>query len=164
MDSSYSKQFTAKSIFLFIVWLVLSGRYDLPHVVLGFMLSCGVAWLNTGYPNSPFHHFPWGRIMLYIPWLLLRIIESSWHLTKLILNPALPIEPKFLTYKSHLKEQVAVVLLGNTITLTPGTITVELNGNQFLVHAIDTTSGAELTSGRMERKIAVVFQEQKSRI
>lgn len=163
MNTSFSKQFFANTIALFSVWLVLSGRYDLPHVALGFILSCGVAWLNTGYPHSPFHHFPWGRMVLYSPWLLLRIVESSWHLTKLILNPALPIEPKLFTYRSHLKEQAAVVMLGNTITLTPGTITVEINGNQLMIHAIDSTSGEELTSGRMERKIAAVFPEQQKR-
>ena len=159
MKSSYLTQFIANSLALFSVWLILSGRYDVSHVVLGFMVSCGVAWLNTGYPQSPFHNFPWGRLVLYGPWLLLRIVESSLHVTKLILNPALPIKPKLLTYQSHLKHQGAIVLLGNSITLTPGTITVEVSGTQLMVHAIDDASGADLTSGRIERKIAGMFKE-----
>jgi len=161
MKSLYQKQFIANTVALFIVWLILSGHYDVPHLILGFMVSCGVAWLNTGYPHSPFQNFPWGRLVLYGPWLLLRIVESSWHVTKLILNPVLPIEPKLLTYRSHLKHQGAIVLLGNSITLTPGTITVEVNGNQLVVHALDEASGGDLTSGRMERKIAGMFQEGK---
>jgi len=159
MKSSFPKQFIANTLALLIVWLVFSGQYDLSHVVLGFILSCGVAWLNTGYPHSPFHHFPWGRLVLYVPWLFLRIVESSLHLTKLILNPSLIIEPKLITYKSRLNHQAAVVVLGNSITLTPGTITVEIEGNQLIVHAIDEASGRDLTSGRMERKIAEVFQK-----
>jgi multicomponent Na+:H+ antiporter subunit E len=159
MKPSYPKQLIANTLGLFIVWLVFSGQYDLSHVVLGFILSCGVAWLNTGYPHSPFHQFPLGRLVLYFPWLFLRVVASSLHLTKLILNPSLRIEPKLITYKSRLNHQAAVVMLGNSITLTPGTITVEIEGNQLIVHAIDEASGEDLTSGRMESKIAWVFQK-----
>ncbi len=81
------------------------------------------------------------------------------HLTKLILNPSLPIKPTFITYRSHLKHRGAIVLLGNSVTLTPGTITVEVNGNTLLVHAIDEAAAKDLTTGRMERKLAWVFQE-----
>lgn len=161
MTSSFPKQFMANTLALFCVWLVLSGKYDLSHVVLGFIVSSGVAWLNTGYPHSPFHNFPWGRVLRYAPWLFLRIVESSLQVTKIILNPTLPIKPNLITYKSQLKHQAAIVLLGNSVTLTPGTITVEVNGNQLVVHAINDTSGDDLTSGRMERKIAEVFREDK---
>ena len=159
MKSFFPKQFVANTLALFCGWLVLSGKYDNFHLVLGFTASCGVAWLNTGFPHSPFQQFPWGRMVLYGPWLLLRIVESSLHLTKLILNPSLPIKPRLITYRSQLKHRGAIVVLGNSVTLTPGTITVEINDNTFLVHAIDEAAGNDLTTGRMERKIARVFQE-----
>ena len=161
MTSSFPKQFAANTLGLFAVWLALSGQYDPPHVILGFVSSCGVAWLNTGYAHSPFHNFPWGRQVLYLPWLFLRIVQSSLHLTKLILNPALPIAPKLITYNSQLKHQAAMVILGNSVTLTPGTITVEVNGNHLIVHAIDSNSAEDLVSGRMEHKIAWVFEGSK---
>ncbi len=160
MQTSFFKQFMANAVALFGVWLILSGQYDPLHLILGIILCCGVSWLNTGFPQSPFHHFPWSRMALYIPWLLLRIVESSWHLTKLILTPALPIEPKLMTYRFHLTQEAAIVLLGNTITLTPGTITVEVNSHDLLIHTIDETSAEEVMSGRMEKKIAAVFREQ----
>ena len=159
MKLSFSKPFIANTVALFGVWLVLSGKYDLSHLVLGFLISCGVAWLNTGFPDSPFHQFPWGRVVLYSPWLFLRIVESGVHLTKLILNPSLPIKPKLITYRTHLKHRGGIVLLGNSVTLTPGTITVEANGHTLLVHAIDEEAAKDLITGRMERKLAWVFQE-----
>jgi multicomponent Na+:H+ antiporter subunit E len=55
------------------------------------------------------------------------------------------------------------VLLANSVTLTPGTITVEVNGNHLLVHAIDEVAAEDLTSGRIERKIAGVFQQEAKR-
>ena len=163
MKSSFPKQLIANTLALFIVWIVFSGQYDFSTLALGLILSSGVAWLNTGYPHSPFHHFPWGRLVLYFPWLFLRVVASSLHLTKLILDPSLRIEPKLITYKSRLNHQAAVVMLGNSITLTPGTITVEIEGNQLIVHAIDEASGEDLTSGRMESKISWVFQKVKRR-
>lgn len=158
MTSSFPKQFAANTLALFVVWLTLSGQFDPAHVVLGFFVACVVAWLNTGYAHSPFHNFPWFRQVLYMPWLFLRIVQSSLHLTKLILNPALPIDPKLITYKSQLKHQAAMVILGNSVTLTPGTITVEVNGTHLIVHAIDANSAEDLTSGRMEHKIARMFE------
>lgn len=161
MTSSYSKQLLGNTLALFGVWLVLSGRYDFFHVMTGFLIACGVAWLNTGFAHSAFHHFPWMRAMLYIPWLFLRVVQSSLHLTKLILSRSLPIKPKLISYRSHLQHQGAIVVLGNSVTLTPGTITVEVNGSHLLVHAIDEAAGEDLTSGRMEDKIAGVFQEKR---
>ncbi|MDR4495493.1 MAG: Na+/H+ antiporter subunit E [Nitrospirales bacterium] len=160
MTSSFPKQLLFNTLALFGVWLVLSGRYDLFHVVIGFMVACGVAWLNTGFAHSAFHQFPWVRAVLYVPWLFLRVVQSSLHLTKLILSPSLPIRPKLIFYRSHLRHQGAMVMLGNSVTLTPGTITVEVNGSHLLVHTIDEEAGEDLTSGRMEKKIAQVFQEE----
>ena len=161
MSSSYPKQLLGNTLGLFGVWLVLSGRYDFFHVMTGLVVACGVAWLNTGFAHSAFHHFPWVRVVLYTPWLFLRVVQSSLHLTKLILSPSLSIKPKLISYRSHLQHQGAIVVLGNSVTLTPGTITVEVNGSHLLVHTIDEAAGEDLTSGRMEKKIAEVFQEKR---
>ena len=156
-----SSQFLAlKTAALFVMWVMLSGKFDLVHLGLGLSLSFLVAWINSGH--SPFvpRFQLWGRILLYLPWLFSRIIQSSLHLTKLILHPRLPIHPRLIRYESTLQEPPSVVLLGNSITLTPGTITVEVNGRVLLVHAMDEVSGEDVTSGRFESKIAEVFGER----
>jgi multicomponent Na+:H+ antiporter subunit E len=157
MPSSFLKSFLAKAIALFVIWLLLSGRYNPVHVILGGLSACVVAWLNTGYPHSPFQQFPWFRWVWYLPWLFFRIVHSSLHLTRIILSPRMPIRPKLINYTSSLTHQAAVVTLGNSVTLTPGTLTVDVNGHELIVHAIDEESGADLTQGRMERKVAWVF-------
>ena len=141
---------------------MLSGQFDPLHLGLGLVLSFFVAWINSGH--SPFvpRFQLWGRIILYLPWLFARIVQSSLHVTKLILDPHLPIHPRLIRYGSKLKESPAVVLLGNSITLTPGTITAEVNGKVLLVHAIDEVSSEDVTSGRLEAKIASVFGESES--
>ena len=146
-----------KTTALFVMWVMLSGKFDLFHLGLGLTLSFGVAWINSGH--SPFipRFRLWGKILLYLPWLFTRIVSSSLHVTKLILDPCLPIHPRLIHYQSKLQEPPAVVLLGNSITLTPGTITTEVNGQDFLVHALDEVSGKDVTSRKLELKIAQVF-------
>jgi multicomponent Na+:H+ antiporter subunit E len=150
-----------KTAALFGMWVMLSGQFDPVHLGLGMVLSFFVAWINSGH--SPFvpRFQLWGRMLLYLPWLFVKIVQSSLHVTRLILDPRLPIHPRLIRYESKLKERAAVVLLGNSITLTPGTITAEVNGQVLLVHAMDEASGEEVTSGRLESKIAKIFGERE---
>ena len=160
MPRSYKALFLKTAAF-FIIWLILSGRYNPYHMGLGLVVSFGVAWLNSGHAVSPFRNLPLLKILWYFPWLFGRIVQSSLHLTALILHPALPIDPKLIHYRTKLQGQTAIVLLGNSITLTPGTITAEVNAQELIVHAIDDASGHDLTSQRLEQKIAKVFQQHE---
>ncbi len=150
-----------KATALFVLWVMLSASFDWIHLVLGFVLSFTVAWINSGH--SPFvpKFRLWGNILLYVPWLFFKIVQSSLHLAKLILHPALPIDPRLIRVETKLGHRSAVVLLGNSITLTPGTITAEIDDRALLVHAMDETLGADVTSGRLEAKIAEVFKNEE---
>ena len=161
MSSILSKTVILKGLAFFVIWLILSGKYNPFHIALGLVVSFGVAWLNSGHADSPFQNLPLLRIVWFFPWLFGRIVQSSLHLTALILHPALPIDPKLIHYRTKLQGQAAIVLLGNSITLTPGTITAELNAQELIVHAMDNASGDDLTSQRLEQKIAKVFQQQQ---
>ena len=149
-----------KTAALFIIWLILSGTSHPFHVGLGLVVSFVVTWLNAGHADSPFRLVPLLRMIWYLPWLFGQIVQSSLHVTALILHPALPIAPTLIHYRPRLQSQAAVVLLGNSITLTPGTITCEVNQQELVVHALDEESGHDLTTRRLEHKIAHVFQEQ----
>ncbi len=158
-----SSQFLAlKAAALFVLWVLLSASFDWIHLGLGVILSFAVAWINSGH--SPFvpKFRLWGKILLYIPWLFFKIVQSSLHVSKLILHPALPIEPRLIDVKANLDHHAAVVLLGNSITLTPGTITAEVDRNKLIVHALDEVSGEDVTHKTIESKIAAVFKEEAS--
>ena len=149
-----------KTMALFVFWVLLSASFEWTHLSLGLICSFAVAWLNSGH--SPF--IPkfrlWSRVLFYLPWLFYKIIQSSLHLTKLILHPALPIDPKLISVESKLNHHAAVVLFGNSVTLTPGTITAEVDRNKLIVHAIDKVSGEDLESKQMESKIADIFKDE----
>lgn len=151
-----------KAFALFLFWILLSASFEWIHLALGLVLSFAVAWLNAGH--SPF--VPkvrlWFRILRYFPWLLYKIIQSSVHLSRLILDPALPIDPQLFTINSNLRHHGAVVLLGNSITLTPGTITAEVERNSLTVHAIDKASCGDVVDRVIESKVAEIFSDEKS--
>lgn len=150
-----------KTLALFMLWVLFSASFEWIHLSLGLVFSFAVAWLNSGH--SPFvpRFRLWLRIFLYLPWLFYKIIESSVHLSKLILHPALPIDPHLFSVESKLRHHAAIVLFGNSITLTPGTITVEVDRNNLIVHAIDKVSGDDLGSKEMESKITDIFKDEE---
>lgn len=150
-----------KTMTLFVFWVLLSASFEWIHLALGLVCSFLVAWINSGH--SPFvpKFQLWLRIVLYLPWLFYKIVESSLHLTRLILHPSLPIAPQLVPIESKLNHHAAVVLLGNSITLTPGTITAEVDRNKLIVHAIDQVSAEDVLSKQIELKVAEIFRDEK---
>lgn len=147
-------------------WLMLSGRFDPFHLSLG-VISCGiVAGFSGDLLLSSIGGRNWLRVgkgfLKYIPWLFLQIFLSSLHMLRLALHPRMKelIDPRVVRFKSRLKDELALVTFANSITLTPGTITVfvDLDG-EFRVHAIDKTC-AESLPGEMERRVGAIFMEK----
>ena len=149
-----------KAMALFVFWVLLSASFEWIHLGLGLIFSFSVAWINSGH--SPFvpKFGLWLRILLYLPWLFYKIIQSSLHLSRLILHPALPIDPQLISVESKLRHTAAVVLFGNSITLTPGTITAEVDRNNLIVHAMDKALSEDFESKEMESKIADIFKDE----
>ena len=146
-----------KTIGLFGLWVLLSGRLDAFHLSVGFLGAALIAWVNTKSRHLDEPPLPLARIVLYLPWLFWKIVKSSLNITKIILDPKLPVNPRLIQYRTDLGNNTAVVLLGNSITLTPGTVTIEVSSNELVIHALDDGSSRGLESRTMERKIAEVF-------
>ena len=158
MNRDLYRPVSYKTVAFFAVWLLLSQSYTVFHIALGLLVSFGVALLNTRRGDSLLENVRWLRMLAYVPWLLSRVLQSGIHLSYLILHPRLPIDPKLIHYHTDLKDRAGIVLLGNSITLTPGTITAEVNSNELVVHTIDDDAADDLTSLRMEQRIARAFE------
>jgi len=147
------------------MWLVFSGRFDAFHLILG-AISCSIVALLSGdllfpLPLDPKLPLVWLRFAGYIPWLLYQIFLANLHVMYLVFHPRMRelIDPKIIEFDTKLSSDVARTTFANCITLTPGTITVQVSaGGKFSVHCIDTASGKPLP-GKMEAKIAKVFAE-----
>ena len=146
---------------LFVFWVLLSASFEWIHLSLGLVFSFAVAWGNAGHSSFVPKFRLWSRILLYFPWLFYKIVQSSLHLSKLILHPALPIAPQLISVESKLNHHAAIVLLGNSITLTPGTVTAEVDRNKLIVHALDQPLSESVKNKQIESKIAEIFREQE---
>lgn len=142
---------------LFAFWLLLSGIYTPFLVLSGLGASIAVAalaWrMGAADPEGhPVHLMP--AVLTYWPWLVKEIAVSGWQVTRIILDPKLPVSPVLVRFKPSQKSTAGLVTHANSITLTPGTITVEADHDGFLVHAL-TRAGAEgLAGGEMDRRVA----------
>ena len=151
---------------LFALWVVFSGRFDLFHITLG-VISCTIVSLfchdflfTTPSPGGSIFIL-WLRLIGYIPWLLYQIFMANLHVLYLVLHPRMMdlIDPHIIEFDSRLKSDYARTTFANSITLTPGTITVAVTVlGIFSVHCIDIESGKPLP-GEMEDRIARVFRE-----
>jgi multicomponent Na+:H+ antiporter subunit E len=158
--------FVVTLIIMFGIWVVLSGKFDAFHLSLG-LISCGiVAYLSSDllFPSPRIRGLlvQWGRFARYIPWLILEITKANLHVMRLVLHPRGMdmINPHIVKFRSKLKSDLSLVTFANSITLTPGTITVYVSvDGDFKVHAIDKASGDPLP-GEMERRIAKAFGEE----
>ena len=144
-------------------WILLSGKFDLFHLTLGVISSALVSFLSADlfmYNPQSRSRFTIGvRFLLYLPWLLYQILLSTLHVTFLALHPKMKelIDPTIVTFKTNLKTDIGKVALANSITLTPGTITIRIEGPVFYVHAISRKAAAGLP-GEMEERLAKVFE------
>ncbi|MGB5213451.1 MAG: Na+/H+ antiporter subunit E [Anderseniella sp.] len=96
------------------------------------------------------------QLATYWPWLLLEIAKSNIEVSKIILSGKMNIDPVMIRLKAGQSTEMGQVIYGNSITLTPGTITVDIDDGELLVHAL-TQSGAEgLHEGEMDRRITAL--------
>ena len=146
--------------------MILSGRFDSFHLGLG-VISC---LLVSYYSSDLLFSKPLTRagapiafsFLKYLPWLLTQVCLANWHVLKICLsfNIMEKIDPHLVTFQSTLKGDHSLVTLANSITLTPGTITVRVNvEGEYVVHAIDRQVGDMAALREMEAKVAQAFRE-----
>ncbi|MCB1495194.1 MAG: Na+/H+ antiporter subunit E [Bauldia sp.] len=149
------------AISLFIFWVLLSGHFDAFLLGAGALTAILVAAAGRlfGYTDQEGH--PAELILpglLFWPWLVKEIVVSALGVSKIILSRSLPISPRLLTIWPTQKTAVGVVTFANSITLTPGTITVEAERDRnhiryLTVHALTDETAAGLETGDMDRHV-----------
>jgi multicomponent Na+:H+ antiporter subunit E len=153
---------------LFFFWIHLSGQFDIFHLTLG-VISCALVSRISG--NLLFRKkrvrstYLWEilRFLKYLPWLLYQIVLANIHVAYLVLHPNMPplIDPHIIKFKVRLKTDIGLTTFGNSITLTPGTITVLIHEGFFYVHAINQKVADDLLTGEMEDRVAQIYKEDE---
>lgn len=134
------------SLALFVLWTILSGEFDAFHLVIGagsaVCIALGTRRLLTLQPvigaegTHPVLTIPWFRLPGYIVWLSWQVVVASFQVASVVLHPRLPISPRIVRIRTVLPHTLARLTLATSITLTPGTVTLDVQGDEFTVHAL----------------------------
>jgi len=168
-DEAPRRRSPAAFVLTFVImaatWVILSGQFDPFHLSLGVISCLLVSWFSSDLifanPGDARLTGVWLRFLVYIPWLIWEIVKANVWLMYLVFHPRMMdlIDPHIIKFPSRIKSDMGNVAFGNSITLTPGTITVSIDmKNRYSVHAIDRKSSAGLP-GTMEDKVAWTFGE-----
>ncbi len=151
-------------IVILTFWLFWSGMFDAFHITLG-IISAIIIVRWTGHlfveskQNFSIRIKEWLKFEIYALWLLWQIILANIQVFKLAFHPNILkiLNPKLITFKSNLKGDVAKFVFAQSITLTPGTVTVSVVDDEFKVHAINDEAASGLP-GDMEKKIMKIYE------
>ncbi len=145
--------------FLFATWLLLSGYFTGLLITLGVLSCVGVVLIaarmdvidHEGHPI----HIGW-RSASYLPWLVWQIVLSNIDVARRILAPSLPIDPTVKQIPCTQRSDLGRVIYANSITLTPGTVSLRVLDDEILVHALTGGGIADLEEGSMDRKVTAI--------
>lgn len=141
---------------LFVLWLLWSGHYTPMLLFLG-AVSCAITlWLShrmgiLDIEGQPLHLL--GRALIYWPWLFWQIFRANLDVARRILHPKLPIDPRLIEITSGQRSDLGCVIYAQSITLTPGTISLNVEGRTITVHALSRNSADDLLTGSMDRRV-----------
>ena len=155
------------SALLFVFWIVLSGKFDGSHLLAGATCAMAVS-LWTGRllrlppqlglsASHPLAGVFWLRFPMYLLWLARQVVTANLHVAWIVLHPRMPIQPSLVRLDKPAPHTFARLVLANSITLTPGTVTLDVDTTGYLVHALTSRSAANLRSGDTVRRCQALF-------
>ncbi|MDP8269416.1 MAG: Na+/H+ antiporter subunit E [Candidatus Tenebribacter davisii] len=159
------KKGTLLFFLLLIVWILLAGT-DLQEIFFGALISLilTVVFFSKASIFSEFNLNPKAIIfmLIYIFVFAWELIKSNMDVAFRVIHPIIPINPGIVKVKTKLKSKLGRVILANSITLTPGTLTVDTNGEDYYIHWIDITSddiegATKQIVSKFEKYLEVIF-------
>jgi len=160
------KNFTYLFIILFVIWLFLTTSFHWQEISVGIFISLILAlylhknYLELGLPKITIKKIIY--FIMYIIVLLIEIVKANFDVAYRVLHPSLPIKPGIVVIKTKLKQDIAKTILANSITLTPGTFTLDIEEDELLIHWIyvrteDEIEATKIIGEKFEKYLRVVF-------
>jgi multicomponent Na+:H+ antiporter subunit E len=161
------KNFLYLFLFLMLVWLALTSTVNLQELTAGIIISLILSlvlsknYLELGLPPLSIKRIFFS--IVYILVLLLEIVRANFDVAYRVIHPKMPIKPGIVTIKTSLKQDIAKLILANSITLTPGTFTLDILGDTLLVHWINVKGKnmkerTKLIAGKFEKYLRIIFE------
>lgn len=160
------------TVYMFLFWLLISQTFTVKFIVMGLAASFVVSWVCTplfmirnhdqtkkyfalGVPLIPF--------AVYVLWLLKELVLANIDVAQATWKKSLPIEPEIIRFQVGFDNPLAIALLANSITLTPGTITLNVDRQGvYEIHALTPGAAEGIRSGSMMKKVAKLYKEDET--
>lgn len=146
------------------VWLLLSGIFKPLLLSLGLASCLAVAWLKARADRGDGEPVPfalhYGRLARYLLWLSWEIVKSNVDVSRRILSPSLPVAPAVRWLPASQRSELTRVMYADSITLTPGTLSIDLTDDAVEVHALNEGSLDELERGEMDARVAALDRKR----
>lgn len=147
---------------LMAAWVLWSGQFQPLLLALGAFSCLLTAYLTRrmGYFDNEVFALRFGlRLFSYWAWLAREVLRSSIDVARVVLDPRLPISPQTIEIKASATHPVDQAILGNSITLTPGTLALDVHRGRIQVHCLTQAGADDLMSGEMDRRVAALRQD-----
>ncbi len=147
------------SLVLFCLWLLLSGFFVTLLISLGVVSVAFVVWIAhrmdvIDHEGHPIHLTL--RALFYWPWLIVQIVKANIDVARAIVRRRMPINPSVIEVKATQETELGQVIYANSITLTPGTVTIDIDKDIMIVHALTRNAAEDLESGDMDRRVTAL--------
>ena len=127
---------------LFILWIIFNGRLTPEVAVIGLVISAVIVFFMCRFMDYSIRKEK--ALYMLIPWLiryffilLTEIIKANIATAGFVLNPKIEVEPRIVTFKPDIRSGFLKAVLANSITLTPGTITINIEDGEYTIHCLD---------------------------
>ena len=154
-------------LFLVAVWSCLVSTLEWQEFVAGILISIVLAFfLRASYSTLGLPPLSLKRLsafVFYLGVLLIEIVKANIDVAYRVLHPKMPIKPGIVTIRTNLKQDIAKLILANSITLTPGTFTLDIVGDKLLIHWInvkaeDMEEATRIIAGKFEKYLMTLFE------
>ncbi|NJN51450.1 MAG: Na+/H+ antiporter subunit E [Gammaproteobacteria bacterium] len=143
-------------------WLVWSGIYTPLMLALGAGSCALVLWLagRTGFFDQSVYALHLGpRLLPYWGWLAVAIVKANWTVARIVLSRHPPIQPTLATIDARQLSPVGQAILANSITLTPASVSLDVEEGRILVHCLTEASAQEVNDGEMLNRVTRIFRQ-----
>ena len=160
LNNNSIASYLALAAVLFLLWVMLSGTLDPQELTVGLIVALGAALATSRMaifqgikvtPGAPL------ALLRYLIHFMFALFKANLDMARRVLSPSLPLNPEVVEIKTELQSDLGKLLLANSITLTPGTLTVDVKGERMLVHWVDVRPGRDLQQAT--RSIAADFEQ-----
>lgn len=144
-----------------LVYIIMVGRFGLPEIIIGIVLSAAAGLISLKYlplDGRCLNPIRWWAFIVYIPFFLLEMIKANIHIALIVLNPTLPIKPEIKKAKTKLKTDAGRLMLSTSITLTPGTLSIDIHGDEVEIHCVNSDLTAREIMEPFEKRIMKITE------